>query len=183
MTKFLRRFAFFMLILMQFAFLLSIFFDKMNAPLVLLFLGIISVLISVAYFKAPREQERYFIKDLYLILFAVTGAMSTFFINIELKLGPVIAAGLIGCLASFVPSINRKSKLLKEVPPAVYCGVFVGMTSASVAPNLKFILLAGFIAGSILMLSKNIFNGFGGKLGTIAFGSIAISSIILYTLF
>lgn len=183
MTKIFRRLSFFILILMQFAFLLAIFFNKMNAPLVLLFLGIISVLISVAYFKAPREEERYFIKDLYLILFAVTGAISTFFINIELKLGPVIAAGFIGTLASFVPSINKKSNLLKEVPPAVYCGTFVGMTSVSVAPNLKFILFAGFIAGSILILSKNIFNGFGGKLGTIAFSSIAISSIILYTLF
>ncbi len=183
MTKIFRRLSFFILILVQFAFLFAIFFDKMNAPLVLLFLGIISVLISLAYFKAPRQEERYFIKDLYLILFAVTGALSTFFINIELKFGPVLAAGFIGTLASFVPSINRKSNLLKEAPPAIYCGAFVGMTSASVAPNLKFILLAGIIAGSILILSKNIFNGFGGKLGTIAFGSIAITSAILYTLF
>ena len=183
MTKIFRRLSFFILILVQFAFLLAIFFDKMDAPLVLLFLGVISVLVSIAYFKAPREEEGYFIKDLYLILFSVTGAITTFFINIELKFGPVIAAGFIGTLASFVPSINKKSKLLKELPPAVYCGAFVGMTSANVAPNLKFILFAGFIAGSILILSKNIFNGFGGKLGTIAFTSIAISSIILYTLF
>lgn len=182
MTKIFRRLSFFILILVQFVFLFAIFFDKTNAPLVLLFLGIISVLISLAYLKSPRQEERYFIKDLYLILFAVTGALSTFFINIELKFGPVIAAGFIGTLASFVPSINRKSKLLKEAPPAIYCGAFVGMTSASVAPNLKFILLAGIIAGSILILSKNIFNGFGGKLGTIAFGGVAITSAILYTL-
>ena len=183
MTKIFRRLSFFILILVQFVFLFAIFFDKTNAPLVLLFLGIISVLISLAYFKSPRQEERYFIKDLYLILFAVTGALSTFFINIELKFGPVIAAGFIGTLASFVPSINRKSKLLKEAPPAIYCGAFLGMTSASVAPNLKFILLAGIIAGSILILSKNIFNGFGGKLGTFAFGCVAITAAILYTLF
>jgi len=183
MTKIFRRLSFFILILVQFAFLLAIFFDKMDAPLVLLFLGVISVLVSIAYFKAPREEERFFIKDFYLILFAVTGAITTFYINTGLKLGPVIAAGFIGTLASFVPSFNKKSNLLKEVPPAVYCGAFVGMSSANVAPNLKFILFAGFIAGSILILSKNIFNGFGGKLGTIAFTSIAISSIILYTLF
>lgn len=183
MTRIFRRLSFFILILMQFAFLSAIFFDKMNAPLILLFLGIISVLISLAYFKAPREEERYLTRDLYLIILAISGAVSTFFINTGLKFGPVIAAGFIGTLASFIPSINRKSNLLKEAPQAVYCGAFVGMTSASVAPNLKFILLAGIIAGSILILSKNIFNGLGGKLGTIAFGSITTTSVILYILF
>ena len=168
---------------MQFTFLSAIFFDKMNAPLILLFIGIISVLISLAYFKAPREEERYLKKDLFLIIFSVSGAVSTFFINTELKFGPVIAAGFIGTMASFIPSINNKSNLLKEAPSAVYCGVFVGMSSTSVVPNLKFILLAGIIAGSILILSKNIFNGLGGKLGTIAFGSIGITSVILYALF
>ena len=182
-TKLFKRLSFFILILMQFAFLFAIFFYKMNAPLILLFLGVISALMSLAYFKAPREEERYLKKDLFLIIFSVSGAVSTFFINTELKFGPVIAAGCIGTIASFIPSVNRKSNLLKEAPPAIYCGAFVGMTSASVAPNLKFILLAGIIAGSILILSKNIFNGLGGKLGTIAFSSISITSGVLYILF
>ncbi len=164
-------------------FLLAIFFDRIDTPLILTFIIGISLLISFAYFKAPREEEAHFIEDVYLILFAVIGAVLTFYLNTSAHLGPIIAASLVGFVASYIPLFNKKSEILEEFPAAVYCGSFVGMTSLQVAPDIKFILFAGFIAGTILMLSKNIFNGFGGKLGTVAFGGVAITSVIIYILF
>jgi len=164
-------------------FLLAIFFDRIDTPIILTFIIGVSLLISFAYFKAPRDEEEHFIEDVYLILFAVIGAVITFYLNTQLKLGPIISASLVGFLGSFSPLINKKSEILKELPAAMYCGSFVGMTSLQVAPDIEFILFAGFIAGTILMLSKNIFNGFGGKLGTVAFGGVAITSVIIYILF
>lgn len=183
MTKLIRRVSFFILIVFQMVFLLAILFDKMATPLILSFIVGISILISIAYFKAPRDEEEHFLEDAYLILFAVLGAVATFYLNTKINLGSIISASLVGFIASFAPNFDKKSSILKEFPAAVYCGSFVGMTSSQVAPNIKFILFAGFIAGAILMLSKNIFNGFGGKLGTIAFGGVAITSVLIYLIF
>jgi hypothetical protein len=183
MKKVIRRLAFFAFILLQFIFLFSIFFEKFDTPWLLGSLLVVSALLSLAYYDAPREEEEYFIKDIYLIFFVVLGAISSYLINLEM--GPVIAAAATGTAASFVPPLLGKYKpgMLKEFPAAVYCGAFVGMTAPSVAGNLGFIIFSGFIAGVFLLLAKNIFNGFGGKLGTIAFGGVALSSALIYLLF
>lgn len=183
MNRVLRRLAFFFFILLQFMFLFSIFFEKFDTPLLLGFLLLLSSLLSLAYYNSPREEEAHFIEDIYLIFFVVLGAITSYLIN--LRMGPVIAAAATGTAASFIPSLFRKNKpvIIKELPAAVYCGAFVGMTAPSVAGNLSFIIFSGFIAGSFLLIAKNIFNGFGGKLGTIAFGGVALSSAIIYWLF
>ncbi|MFZ0491079.1 MAG: hypothetical protein WBV11_13930 [Salegentibacter sp.] len=183
MIKIFRRLAFFIFILLQFIFLFSIFFEKFDTPLLLGSLLLLSSLLSLAYYNSPRKEEEFFIKDIYLIFFVVLGALVSYLIN--LQMGPVIAAAATGTAASFIPSLFRKNKtgIIAEFPAAVYCGAFVGMTAPSVAGNLSFIIFSGFIAGSLLLIAKNIFNGFGGKLGTIAFGGVALSSAIIYWLF
>ena len=183
MIKIFRRLAFFIFILLQFIFLFSIFFEKFDTPLLLGSLLLLSSLLSLAYYNSPRKEEEFFFKDIYLIFFVVLGALVSYLIN--LQMGPVIAAAATGTAASFIPSLFRKNKtgIIAEFPAAVYCGAFVGMTAPSVAGNLSFIIFSGFIAGSLLLIAKNIFNGFGGKLGTIAFGGVALSSAIIYWLF
>lgn len=183
MNKLLRRLAFFAFVLLQFIFLFFIFFEKFDTPLLLASLLFLSALLGLAYYKAPREEEEFLIKDIYLIFFVVLGSISSYLIN--LQLGPVIAAAATGTAASFIPSLfpKYKSGILSEFPAAVYCGAFVGMTAPSVAGNFSFIIFSGLIAGSFLLMAKNIFNGFGGKLGTIAFGGVALSSALIYLLF
>ncbi|MCF4102743.1 hypothetical protein L1I30_13780 [Gillisia sp. M10.2A] len=183
MTKLLRRIAFFILVLVHFSFLLAIFFERINTPLIIGFLLFISALITHAYFNAPRDEEAHFIEDLYVILYVVTGALSTYYLSVEFKLGPVIAAGLIGTIASFIPEFNKRNEFLRELPASIYCGAFVGMTAPAVAEDFRFIIFAAFMTGAFLILSKNIFNGFGGKLGTIAFGGVAFTSLLLYLFF
>ena len=82
-----------------------------------------------------------------------------------------------------LPWFNPNSKLLKEAPAAAYCGSFVGMSSPNVAGNMLFILFAGFVAGVLLVFSKNIFQGYGGKLGTIAFGGVALTYLVVFLFF
>jgi hypothetical protein len=185
MIKIFRRFSFFIFVLLQLSFLLSIFFERMGTPLVISFLVVISLLITLAYFKAPRDEEEHILEDVFIILYVSLGAIAAYALNLYVGLGPVIAAALTGTIASYIPLIlkNKNVFLLKEIPAAVYCGSFVGMTAPNVAPGLSFIIFAGFIAGVLLIISKNIFNGFGGKLGTVAFGGVALTSYLLYLIF
>ena len=67
------------------------------------------------------------------------------------------------------------------MPAAIYCGAFLSMSCLEKISHIGFVLAAGILAGIFLMLSKNLYLGFGGKLGTIAFEGVVIVSV-LYSL-
>ena len=71
---------------------------------------------------------------------------------------------------------------LKQIPVSIYCGAFVGMSSVDTSPSILFVFAAGCVAGLLLMVTKNLYLGVGGKLGTIAFGGVILSSL-MYWLF
>ena len=82
-------------------------------------------------------------------------------------MGPVAASALVGVLfALMVP---------KFAVPA-YCGSFVGMAYCILFTTYVYLALAAIVAGIVFVLSKNVFNGFGGKLGTIALTGCIIAS-------
>jgi uncharacterized membrane protein YoaK (UPF0700 family) len=181
MMEIARRIAFFLFIVLHFSFLMINFYHDSNLFLWTGLLLIISVLIGVAYFKAPREDEEHFFEDLYTIIFVVIGAGITFFLNQKIPMGPVLAAGITGTIASFIPDFfRRKSNFIKEIPAAIYCGAFLGMTGPAVSESWMFIIPAAVISGVFYIFSKNIFQGYGGKLGSVAFGGVVITSSILF---
>jgi len=92
----------------------------------------------------------------------------------------VLAAGIVGFTSSLLPFINRNSDVLRELPVAIYCGAFAGMTAPFIANGYSFIISAGLISGLILIFSKDTLHGHGGKLGTIAFGGVSAVSLILF---
>lgn len=145
---------------------------------VLLTIGIL--LISFYSKQLKAEKSRFEPNDIILIISAGSGAFLTYFLNTELNLGVVLAAGITGLLSSFIPFINRRSDILRELPVSIYCGAFAGMTSPLVAQGYWFIILAGLLSGIILVFSKSSLHGFGGKLGTVAFGGVSIISLIIY---
>ncbi len=102
--------------------------------------------------------------------FAVfAGTLITYFLSVNIGLGPVVAAGLVGVLATLVtPKF--------DVP--LYCGAFAGMASNVLLPTFFHISLAGIIAGLVFVLTKPVFNGFGGKLGTIAFTGCVLAALL-----
>ncbi len=96
------------------------------------------------------------------------GAILTYALSVNLDLGAVIASSLVGVIAALVvPAYG--------VP--LYCGAFVGMTSAQLLVTHGELAIAGAVAGVVYLLTTDVFRGFGGKLGTIAFTGSVITGL------
>lgn len=119
-------------------------------------------------------------KDSLEPLFCVAGAVATYWLQQQFKISAVLAAGCIGLMASLLPYVKKHSYFLSKLPAIIYCGAFVGMTPPQIAGSYLFIILAALLASLLLMVTKGYFNGFGGKLGTIAFGGVVFISAIFY---
>lgn len=117
---------------------------------------------------APSKGPLFPTKDLYLFISVVAGASASYWLSVNVKLGAVVAAALVGVIAGLVaPSY--------AVP--LYCGGFVGMASPKVL-DMSQLLLAAAVAGVVYVLAQDVFNGFGGKLGTIACAGCIVSAAI-----
>ena len=181
MQKLIKKFPVFIFLLLHLAFLAAAFSDNQQDPASILILSGILILLGLFYFKKVKADRSIFKRiDILLVLFTAIGALSAYFLNVEFKLGAVLSAGITGLISSALPYFNRRSDLLRELPVAIYCGAFAGMTAPFIAKGYPFIGAAGIISGLILIISKNTLHGFGGKLGTIAFGGVSIVALILF---
>ena len=115
------------------------------------------------------------------IVFAILGGLVTFLLQDQFELSAVLSAGIVGLFGGILPKFIDRP-LTKIAPPAIYCGAFVGMTPPVLAGNYLFILLASFFAGIILILTRENFNGYAGKLGSIAFAGVSLVSLLTYML-
>ncbi len=101
-------------------------------------------------------------------LYVVMGAIMTYALSLLFGIHAVTASALVGLLAHV---------FLKRHEVAIYCGSFAGMTSVMLIRPLEFVLVA-VLAGLVFVLLKPVYQGFGGKLGTIAF----IGSVTTYVM-
>lgn len=81
----------------------------------------------------------------------------------------VLATALVGALGGMVEAAGRSSHRWQGVAAPVYCGAFAGMTSELVLGHPAWVFLAGGLAGLLLSVLSESWNGIGGKLGTTAF--------------
>lgn len=135
------------------------------------FLSIIVVgFVWEAFRQFPaRQSVAKDVKGYPIVLIAVVvGTLLAYFANIYLGLGAIIAASLVGLVGAAV---------VKEYAVEVYCGAFVGMVSPDVLHDFGHTVIAGVIAGTIFFLTRDVFKGYGGKLGAIAFSSWILVSI------
>ena len=102
------------------------------------------------------------------------------YVRTHFGLGSVFAASIVGLAGALIPYLNKKSNYLSHIPPAIYCGSFVGMSGPKVAGDIYFILAASICTAVLLIISKSLLNGIGGKLGTLAFAGVAITYLILF---
>jgi len=117
-----------------------------------------------------KQENRYLKKEnIYNVAFLIGGAFVTHILSINLELGPVLAAAITGLIVAIFS---------KEYSVPAYCGAFVGMVSQEVSRGYFFLLVASVIASVIYILSFCVFNGFGGKLGTIAFTGCLLASFM-----
>ncbi len=99
----------------------------------------------------------------------VLGALATFWLSVELDLGPVVASSLLGVGAA---------ACLKPWAVPLFCGSFVGMASLHIY-DYPCIAVAGAIAGVVYVAARHVFGGFGGKLGTAAWAGCVFASLSL----
>lgn len=93
------------------------------------------------------------------IMAVVLGGLLAYLLAQDLELGAVIAASLVAIAVHLVAP---------KLGAAAYCGAFVGMTSNLLFLTPGEVLLASLVSGIIFYLTKPVFSGSGGKLGTIA---------------
>lgn len=94
------------------------------------------------------------------------GGILTFYLAVDFGLGAVVAASLAAIVADMI---------VPEYGVPAYCGAFVGMSSNALFFNLTEVAIASAIAGIVYVLSRDVYGGFGGKLGTIAFIGAAVA--------
>lgn len=113
--------------------------------------------------RPPKEainQTTYDRSYLSVFMAVVGGAMFTAVLNHYFSLGAVIASSLVGLLGVVA---------FKKYQIPIYCGSFVGMASLGVLADYSGILLAAVLSGFLFLIAGNVFVGFGGKLGAIAY--------------
>jgi len=92
------------------------------------------------------------------------GALVAYSLSVDVGLGAVTAAALVALVAALV---------VPDYAVPMYCGSFVGMTSARLLISHWDVAIAGSVAAALYVLTSCAYTGFGGKLGTIAFtGSV-----------
>ena len=139
--------------------------------LMVIMVGLLSQ-IALEYRRLPYVDPAPLFSQANLFNFGAVflGAISTYIINIDVGLGAVTASGLVGVISALVAPAYG-------VP--LYCGSFVGMTSAQFLLDHVELGIAGLIAGAIYVITTGVYDGFGGKLGTIAFAGCITTGMCL----
>lgn len=106
-------------------------------------------------------------KNIHIVLTTTLSTLATYYLSVTLGLGPIVASGLVGILVSLF--------LKTELSIVAYTAAFAGMSSGQVLQNYPMVLLTGFLVGIIFILTQPVYQGFGGKLGTIAACSVIIT--------
>ncbi|WP_113661311.1 hypothetical protein [Pedobacter nanyangensis] len=181
--KKIRTFTIALTLIIQLLFLSAIFMEKLQNVYTPFAIIVLSLLLLISYIKVPIHHRTNLHEHVLIVLWIPAGALACYALNNVYHLGPVIAAGIVGTSASFIPLLNKKSTYLKQLPATFYCGAFIGMTNIAIASSVYFVLAASFFAGVLLLVSKSLFNGLGGKLGTVAFTAVTITSFIFFLLF
>ncbi|MFI2741417.1 hypothetical protein ACG2LH_01645 [Zhouia sp. PK063] len=172
-----------LILLLHGCFIAAIIFEKFNSPFIASLFILFSIGVLVTYAKAPLHHDHHLYEEMKVAIWVPLAALITYFLNVKLQLGAVLSAALVGTLASYVPNINKKSTLLSQLPTAIYCGAFVGMSSGNVAFSWLFVFAAGCFTGVFIIVSKSLFAGVGGKLGTLAFAGVTLTSLLLFLFF
>ena len=179
-SKFLKPLPIIILFIAHSIFLLFIIFEEKNAWYISLAHAgfILSILLAYLYLFRSKEKISKFSWSLSLGVWG--GALLTGFLNIELELGGVIASAVVGLLGVLTKKLFKNASPL--LAPAIYCGSFIGMTKAVIEPYYLVIGLAGIVSGLFFSFSQFWLQGFGGKLGSIAFIGMLFSLLLHYFL-
>lgn len=149
--KKIRTFTIALTLIIQLLFLSAIFIEKLQSIYTPFIIIVLSLLLLVSYIKAPIHHRTNLHEHVLIVLWIPIGALVCYFLNNIYHLGPVMAAGIVGTLASFIPLLNKKSTYLKQLPATFYCGAFIGMTNIAIASSVYFVLAASFFCSGFII--------------------------------
>jgi hypothetical protein len=112
-----------------------------------------------------------------LFLFSVTGVLISWIIHNQFNKSPVIASAVPGLIIGLI--FGQIFKELEVYSYIFFTATFVGMASNFVIKNIYQSLFIGVILSLIFLSFFHYFNGFGGKMGLMAFISVLIGKAIL----
>lgn len=100
-----------------------------------------------------------------------SGCASCFILHTQFSLPAVIASCLVGLIGTFIPM----PKIYGQHPyAAIYAGSFAGMCSEGLISSYWELAGISVIGAVLYAITTKVFTGFGGKLGSIAFVSVAL---------
>jgi len=142
-----------------------------------LFAGSLFFAEGLSFIIIEMSSKKQKFKNCLAVVASITlAAAFTFSLNIW-GMGPVVAAALVGFFYTIFAEMA--GNWLKNLSAPVYCGTFVGMCAKFIFTDLWMVGLAGAFAGLVYVISDGVFEGVGGKLGTIAFiGSFSIGILM-----
>lgn len=108
------------------------------------------------------------------------GGLATTYINIDLGFGAVIGSAAVGLAGAYVPADFPEKGVGLQIRTGIYCGSFIGMSQVLTDYHYAFISFASVLSGIVFMCSGQILNGFGGKLGTLAFVGVSLAIFFLF---
>jgi len=149
------------------------------------FIAFLSILIINLPFLL--DKEIYKISSLEIstifavILVAIIGVNATFCVRKRLKIrektkglakgNAVVGSAIIGLIAGVIRILFPQFAVLSE---AIFAASFAGMSSFHIVKRRFAKSLVGLISGMVFLVATPFFQGFGGKLGTIAFVAMMI---------
>ncbi|WP_113661312.1 hypothetical protein [Pedobacter nanyangensis] len=114
-----------------------------------------------------------------LILVAIIAAMLTFYVNHQLRQGPVRSSALLSLIVAatfyFFPNL-LPTELAKNIPVVFIGGSFIGMASKKIIDNYIKLAISGLVFAVIYLNTSSFFNGYGGALGASA--GISLLSVL-----
>jgi len=147
--------------------------ENYNSIRKITFIICVSVLLFIGIGQPKFYKTKFSFDKLITIPLVIIGSLSTYSLQYFVHLNPILAAGIVGLIAVF---LDKRIKEVNALP--IYCGAFVGMSNPDNHYSFILIFLIGLFAGILFCLSKNFYNGIGGKLGTIAFASVIAGVLI-----
>ncbi|WP_121665758.1 hypothetical protein [Mesonia aquimarina] len=153
--------------------------DK-NSVYISLLTMFITLLMSIGYLYLFQKNKKIKLGNPLLILAVLIGALLTTYLNINLGLGVVIGSAAVGVMGSFIPKNWPKKNEGNQFQTAIYCGSFIGMCQPLTENHYVFIGFASILSGIMFCISLQNLNGFGGKLGTLAFVGVALAVFLTF---
>lgn len=105
--------------------------------------------------------------SLITVIVSVLATYTTYYINFNLKRGPVFASAIVTLtsgilLPYFLPEVGKSLAIMAT------CGSYAAMVSVEKFPKIKDMFFVGIICGVVFILASDVLLGVGGRLGAIA---------------